>query len=342
MDCRSSPLRPCWPSPHRTTSRHDRGCWSSPGPSPTATTRSRRASRPSGSWEPKAASPWTPPRTPPPSRRENLGRYRAIVFLNTSGDVLDERQKAAFQGFIQGGGGLAAVHQGVTTLDKWPWYVALVGGVKFGGHPQVQTATCRCEIRDHPATKSLPESWSRTDEWYNYEPNPRERVARPDDGRRVVLQGREDGEGPPHLLVSRRREGASLVHGPGAHEGGLWRTGLPPAPARGHPVGRGPRRLGAGRGIEGLDRPRLRGDRARGYGLLTRSRRPRRPISTASGARASRASSTRTAATGSPTGRAARPAASIAGCPSAASRPSSSTAATATASTRRRTPSPAA
>ena len=107
--------------------------------------------------------------------RENLGRYRAIVFLNTSGDVLDEPQKAAFQGYIQGGGGLAAVHQGVTTLDKWPWYVALVGGVKFGGHPQVQPATCRCEDRNHPATKSLPESWSRTDEWYNYEPSPRER-----------------------------------------------------------------------------------------------------------------------------------------------------------------------
>src|SRR5215470_1561736 len=54
---------------------------------------------------------------------ENLGRYRAIVFLNTSGDVLDERQKAAFRDFIEGGGGLAAVHQGITTLDKWPWYV---------------------------------------------------------------------------------------------------------------------------------------------------------------------------------------------------------------------------
>ena len=106
---------------------------------------------------------------------ENLGRYRAIVFLNTSGDVLDERQKAAFQNYIERGGGLAAVHQGVTTLDKWPWYVALVGGVKFGGHPKVQPATCRCEVRDHPATKALPESWSWTDEWYNYKPSPRAR-----------------------------------------------------------------------------------------------------------------------------------------------------------------------
>ena len=107
---------------------------------------------------------------------ENLARYRAVVFLNSSGDVLDDHQKEAFQGFIRGGGGLAAVHQGITTLDKWPWYVALVGGVKFAGHPQVQKATCRCENRDHPATKELPDSWSWTDEWYNFTPNPRPRT----------------------------------------------------------------------------------------------------------------------------------------------------------------------
>ncbi len=107
---------------------------------------------------------------------ENLRRYRAIVFLNTSGEVLDERQKAAFRGYIEDGGGLAAVHQGITTLDKWPWYVELVGGVKFDGHPRVQAATCRREDREHPAVKSLPETWSWTDEWYNFEPGPRGRA----------------------------------------------------------------------------------------------------------------------------------------------------------------------
>ena len=107
---------------------------------------------------------------------ENLARYRAVVFLNTSGEVLDERQKAAFQGFIRGGGGLAAVHQGITTLEKWPWYVALVGGVKFAGHPEVQEATCKREVRDHPATRSLPDSWKWADEWYNFDSNPRPRT----------------------------------------------------------------------------------------------------------------------------------------------------------------------
>lgn len=69
---------------------------------------------------------------------QKLSDYRAIVFLNTSGEVLNGDQKAAFQGFIRQGGGLAAVHQGITTLDKWPWYVLLVGGVKFNGHPAIQ------------------------------------------------------------------------------------------------------------------------------------------------------------------------------------------------------------
>ena len=106
----------------------------------------------------------------------NLARYRAVVFLNTSGEVFDDGQKVAFQGFIRNGGGLAAVHQGITTLDKWPWYVALVGGVKFAGHPKPQEATCRSETNGHPATKDLPNSWKWTEEWYNFEPNPRQRT----------------------------------------------------------------------------------------------------------------------------------------------------------------------
>lgn len=109
-------------------------------------------------------------------RPENLARYRAIVFLNTSGEVFDDRQKAAFQAFIRRGGGLAAVHQGITTLEKWPWYVALVGGVKFAGHPEVQQASGRCETHGHPATKDLPDAWKWVDEWYNFQPNPRPRT----------------------------------------------------------------------------------------------------------------------------------------------------------------------
>ena len=145
---------------------------------------------------------------------ENLARYRAIVFLNSSGDVLDDQQKKAFQGFIHGGGGLAAIHQGVTTLDKWPWYVALVGGVKFGGHPQVQQATCRCEVRDHPATKELPDSFTWTDEWYNYTPRPRS-------GTHVLITVAEDSY---HGGTMGKDHPISWYHE--AEGGRVWCTGL--------------------------------------------------------------------------------------------------------------------
>jgi len=36
---------------------------------------------------------------------EDLGRYRAVVFLNTTGNVLNPAQEAAFERFIQAGGG---------------------------------------------------------------------------------------------------------------------------------------------------------------------------------------------------------------------------------------------
>ena len=171
---------------------------------------------------------------------ENLGRYRAIVFLNTSGDVLDERQKAAFRAFIEGGGGLAAVHQGVTTLDKWPWYVDLVGGVTFGGHPKVQAATCRCEIRDHPATKSLPESWSWTDEWYNYKPSPRGRIHVLMTVDEATYQGGTMGKDHPISWYREPGKGRVWCTGLGHTEGGLCRAAAAEASPRGHPVGRGP------------------------------------------------------------------------------------------------------
>ena len=200
--------------------------------------------------------------------RENLGRYRAIVFLNTSGDVLDERQKAAFQGFIQGGGGLAAVHQG----DHHARQVAVVR--RPGRRREIRRApegpAGDMPVRGprSPGHEVLARTLVADRRVVQLRTEPPPAIARPDDGQRVVLPGRDDGQGPPDLLVSRGRQGSSLVHGPGAHEGGLWRAGFPPAPARGHPVGRGPRRVGARRDIGGRGRPRLRGDRARGHGLL--------------------------------------------------------------------------
>jgi type 1 glutamine amidotransferase len=106
---------------------------------------------------------------------DNLARYRAVVFLNTTGTVLDAGQKAAFEAYIRGGGGFAGVHAAADTEYDWPFYGDLVGAY-FAGHPAVQPAVVRVEDASHPATAGLAKTLTRTDEWYNFRTNPRSKV----------------------------------------------------------------------------------------------------------------------------------------------------------------------
>lgn len=105
----------------------------------------------------------------------NLQNYRAVVFLLTSGDVLDANQQAAFERYVRGGRGYVGVHSASDTERDWAWYGGLVGAY-FLSHPAIQTATVRVENRQHPSTATLPDPWVRTDEWYNVQPNPRAKV----------------------------------------------------------------------------------------------------------------------------------------------------------------------
>jgi type 1 glutamine amidotransferase len=106
---------------------------------------------------------------------ESLGKYKVVVFLSTTGDVLNAAQEAAFERFIRRGGGFVGVHSATDTEYDWPFYGALVGAY-FAGHPDVQSATVQIEDAAHPATASLPRAWTRRDEWYNFRRNPRGNV----------------------------------------------------------------------------------------------------------------------------------------------------------------------
>ncbi|MFB7248262.1 glycosyl hydrolase [Streptomyces populi] len=102
----------------------------------------------------------------------NLGQYGAVVFLSTTGDVLDAAQQTAFEQYVQGGGGYVGVHAAADTEYDWPFYEGLAGAL-FHSHPAVQSATVKVEDRAHDATAHLGGTWQRTDEWYNYRTNPR-------------------------------------------------------------------------------------------------------------------------------------------------------------------------
>ena len=49
----------------------------------------------------------------------SLARYEAVVLLNTSGDVLDDAQQAAFERYVEAGGGLVALHSAIETEVAW-------------------------------------------------------------------------------------------------------------------------------------------------------------------------------------------------------------------------------
>ncbi|GAA1865936.1 ThuA domain-containing protein [Asanoa iriomotensis] len=102
----------------------------------------------------------------------NLAQYQAVVFLSTTGDVLNATQQTAFQSYVTGGGGFVGVHAAADTEYDWPFYGELVGAW-FASHPANQTATIRVEDRGNASTAHLPATWSRLDEWYNYRTNPR-------------------------------------------------------------------------------------------------------------------------------------------------------------------------
>jgi cytochrome c len=101
---------------------------------------------------------------------KNLARYHAVVFLNTTGDVLDAAQQDDFERYIQAGGGYAGIHSATDTEYDWPWYGRLAGAW-FNGHPgnpNVRKATYRVLDKSHPSTEGFPDTLVREDEFYNF------------------------------------------------------------------------------------------------------------------------------------------------------------------------------
>lgn len=101
-----------------------------------------------------------------------LSRASAVVFLMTTGDVLDAAQQSEVERYMRQGGGFVGVHSSADTEYDWPFYREL-NGAWFSGHPAVQPATLIVE--ENALVSFLPREWMRTDEWYNFQDNPRTR-----------------------------------------------------------------------------------------------------------------------------------------------------------------------
>lgn len=107
---------------------------------------------------------------------DSLKNFDVVVFLCTTGDILNPEQKAAFEKYIHAGGGYVGIHSATDTEYKWPFYTGLVGA-QFRAHPPgTYQAKVVVEDRTHPSTTFLPNSWIHVDEWYNFRANPRKNV----------------------------------------------------------------------------------------------------------------------------------------------------------------------
>ena len=97
-----------------------------------------------------------------------LKKYSAVIFLNTTENVLDYRQEAAFERYIQAGGGYVGIHAATDTEYDWRWYGNLVGAY-FNGHPKIQEATYKIDDNTFLATNFFTDStWIHKDEMYNF------------------------------------------------------------------------------------------------------------------------------------------------------------------------------
>lgn len=98
---------------------------------------------------------------------ENLKHYDLVIFLNTTGDVLNEIEEKAFENYIKERGSFMGIHAASDTEFNWSWYGKLVGAY-FLDHPKQSTATIKRIVKNHTSTKHLPKKWTRFDEWYNF------------------------------------------------------------------------------------------------------------------------------------------------------------------------------
>src|SRR5215217_283462 len=98
---------------------------------------------------------------------KDLAKYQVVIFLNTTGDILNDAQQAAFEKYIKSGKGWVGIHSAADTEYDWAWYGKMVG-MYFKTHPAQQTAFLDVKDSNFPGLERFPKRLLWTDEWYEY------------------------------------------------------------------------------------------------------------------------------------------------------------------------------
>lgn len=98
---------------------------------------------------------------------DGLKDFDVILFVSTTGDILNAEQQKTMEKFIQSGKGFVGVHAASDTEYDWPWFTQLVGRM-FHIHPVIQTAELSVIDRKFPGMARMPDKFLFTDEWYDF------------------------------------------------------------------------------------------------------------------------------------------------------------------------------
>jgi type 1 glutamine amidotransferase len=100
-----------------------------------------------------------------------LRTYKAVCFINVTGNIFNDSTKAAFKRYIEAGGGFAGMHACVDCEYTWHWYHELAGAY-FSNH-HFGIAPAKLAVLDHtyPSTSFIAhDTITRSDEWYFFTP----------------------------------------------------------------------------------------------------------------------------------------------------------------------------
>ena len=102
---------------------------------------------------------------------ERLASIDVVVFGVTSGNGMDARGRAAFEGWVRAGGGTVGLEAASATETDWPWFGDNLGAVFANHAPGLQRATVRL-APNHPILDGMPASFELTDQWYVFQSRP--------------------------------------------------------------------------------------------------------------------------------------------------------------------------
>ncbi|KAJ7106474.1 trehalose utilization-domain-containing protein [Mycena crocata] len=145
-----------------------------------------------------------------------LAMYDAIMFLSTTGEVLDDSGKTALQNYLNLGGNFVGVHSASDSLVNTTFFGHELGAF-FDYHPELQNATVDILDASHPSTSMLPAGWHIQEEMYNFKSDPRAI------GATVLLAANESSyvdngtrkfeQGTPHPSAWFQEHGAGVASG---------------------------------------------------------------------------------------------------------------------------------